>query len=61
MTVEAELSGGAAFSDDVSGIRAEGLPEGLTLTAEKKDDQTLELGIRGAIADITNEYETYDI
>ena len=61
VTVEAELSGGAAFSDDVSGIRAEGLPEGLTLTAEKKDDQTLELGIRGAIADITNEYETYDI
>jgi predicted alpha-1,2-mannosidase len=60
-TLTATLEGGASFSGEVADITAEGLPEGLSLSAERKDAQTLELTVSGTITDIGSEYETYDV
>ena len=57
----AVLTGDASFSDNVSDIKAAGLPDGVEMSAEKKDDQTVELRFKGEIEKVTEEYETYDI
>ena len=60
-SVTVELTENASFADDVKGINAEGLPDGVEFTAERKDDHTVVLNFEGEIKGVTAEYETYDI
>ena len=60
-SVPVKLQGGASFSDSTKDVSVEGLPKGVTMTADRTDDQTLTLHFKGQIKDVQSEYEIYDL
>lgn len=60
-TVTATITDGASFSDDLGSVKAENLPDGLSMTCERKDDKKVALHLTGTIQNVSDETETFAV